>query len=387
MLLSRILTVLSLAATCSAQGLDIRLHQYDWPLSDGTLVKHSRAGGFELLFDDGDQQLLSAQGGGFVNISLLDNYTGEAHWLVRNLYLSFSSLEQMYEMPVVVPFGMGDQNGLPWGTSILATAVLPSPAARMPIDYIQVVDAVSGKYPFMIGGWIQSDGDSAAPEAADPNQVALDNQCGLQGPGGDPTIVSIGHILPVPGGVPAPSAGGMDCGPASVAGSIAYMGAVHGRAVGPVQDIFDGLKDCMNTDANGTTTGNLLAGKNEYTCEHELPICSEILEGHDWVVVVAEVLRMGGDVEVMYKRGDCSQPGTSNHIAMIRGISQFSDGTILVETMEPVTNADGTTSWVDIPIFFDGAGGLVADPVGGAAKGCLWGYFAEVWQGGCVCAP
>ncbi|MCK6448417.1 MAG: hypothetical protein L6Q99_18665 [Planctomycetes bacterium] len=382
----RLLTALSLAATCAAQGLDVRLHQYDWPLNDGSIVEYSRAGAFELLFDDRDVQLLAANGGGFVNIVLLDNHTGEINWLVRNLPLSFQSTAEMYEMPYIVPFGMGEKNGIPWGLSVLSTSVSAKPAQSMPIDYIQVMNAEPSLYPFMIGGWID-DGAGLTASSGDPNQVSLDAQCGLQGPGGDePTIVCTGAIIDIPGGVPAPKATGNNCGPASVAGSIAYMAALNGRPMPPVQQVYEGLRDCMGTDANGTTTSNLLSGKNAYTCQNELPICSEILQGPDWVCTVASILQMGGDVELMFRRGDCSQPGAEGHIAMIHGIARYSDGTIMVETMEPTIEPDGTTSWAKVPIFFDQGGGLLLDPSTGANKGCLWGFFAEIWQSSCFCA-
>lgn len=382
----RLLTALSLAATCAAQGLDVRLHQYDWPLSDGSIVEYSRAGAFELLFDGDDDQLLTANGGGFVNIVLLDNHTGEINWLVRNLFISFSSDARMHEMPYVVQFGMGDVNGLPWGTSVLSTSVSANPAGSMPIDYIQVVDAEPSLYPFMIAGWIENDGDSTtAALSVDPNQVALDSMGGTQGPGGsDPTPVCSGGIADLPGGIPAPSAGGNDCGPASVAGSIAYMAKLHGRSVPPVQDIFKGLKDCMATNESGTSTQDLLDGKNAYTCRNELPICSEILEGQGWGCVVAAALQMGGDVEVMFKRGTCEQPG-AGHIAMIRGIMVFSDGTTIIETMEPVTNDDGTTEWRTTPIVVESNGQMI-NALTGQPEGCLRSYFAELWQSGCVCA-
>lgn len=384
MILTRIFAVLSLVATCAAQGLEVRLYQYDWPLSDGSVVSHSRAGGFELLFDDDDRQLLASQGGGYVNVSLLDNYTGQPHWVVRNLYFSFATDAEMYEMPVVVPFGMGTQNGLPWGQSWLATSVSASPAATMPLDYIQSVPAEPKLYPYLIGGWVLEDGDTAAPISSDPNQVALDNLGGTQGPqGDDPQIVISGGIGNPPGGIPAPKASGNECGPASVAGSIAYMAALNNHPAPPVQDIFNGLKDCMSTDATGTSTSNLLAGKNAYTSQHELPICSEILQGWDWIATVAAILQGGGDVEVMIRRGDCAKPGTTGHIAMIRGIAQFDNGTILIETMEPVTNPDGTTSWESVPLFFERGGGMI-DPMTGKKVGCLWGFFAEIWQPSCL---
>lgn len=385
MILTRILASLSLVATCAAQGLEVRLYQYDWPLSDGSVVTHSRAGGFELLFDDEDTQLLASEGGGFVNIALLDNYTGQPHWLVRNLPLSFSSFDDMYDRSVVVPFGMGDVNGLPWGQSWLSTSVSATPAATMPIDYIQSVFAERVVHPYLIGGWVLEDGDTAAPgPGTDPNQVALDSQGVTQGPQ-DPEakIVLSAQILPTVGGFGAPDAGGMNCGPASVAGSIAYMAALNNHPVPPVQDIFEGLQDCMGTDEDGTTTAGLLDGKNAYTSQNELPICSEVLQGVQWFEFAMDVLKRGGDVEVMYRRGDCSKPGASGHIAMIHSMALFDDGSMMIMTLEPKTNEDGTTSWDEVPLFFDPGGKLGYDAGTGASDGCLWGFFAELWQSNC----
>lgn len=375
-----------LSSLASAQDIAGELIQYDWPMADGTYVMNSRAGAVRLRLDDQAAQLLDENGGGWINISVQNNVSGGHQWIVRNIYASFPTVESMMSAPVVLPIGIGDVSGLPWQNNLLDVELTPTPQDAMNMDGGSVT-VLHEVYPYPIGGLIFPSAVDGGSGCTDANTAAMQGQGGASSSATQDPQPTGGARHPVGiGGLGKIDFEGKDCGPASVTASIEMMAGVRNHPLPSTQDLFKRLKENMKTDETGTTTSDLLDGKNKTTCELELPVCSQII-GWEFLWLIQQLIADGHDVEIMYKQGDCSDPCAPGHMAVIEGIINLDNGETVFVTGEPRKNpAPGEPAWERnfLPVRPDGT---IRDANGNVIF-CFMGFFAEFWSDDpfCLCS-
>lgn len=351
------------AAPAYGGNVDFTLRQLDWVTHVGPDYPYSRVGEADFKLTAANTEFLASNGGAYINITLFNNVSGGIAWPVRNLYLSYPNLTALLADSPTVRFGLGDDSamGTPWGLTYLAVETSSAPLTAYTLSNIhtqvpptrQVLSGGGGPVspgggwdvlPLLLGPYI---GSFSLPTSTGSIQVPVDK-------------------------IPKINEGPMECAPASVARSIAYLEGLAGLPPGTPQADKDLLAILMGTDpGTGTQDGDMLDGKNTFVDFYELPICSEIKKVTDrnWDELVCDIIGMlndGYDIEVLL-----DWPG-GGHAAMLTSLTKHDDGSVTIEYVDdPNQKDDKAENETHIETY----------PPGGANLFCsIDGFFCECWS-------
>lgn len=325
--------MLVLALATAASALNTRFYQLDWLGGDlQPIHPDSQVGEMAIDFDGTEAHFLAENGGAYINVvaqsavqSSFNPVTNQPQWVVQNLYLAYPNQYHMVHSSPSVQFLLPGAPGLDVRDMWVGITVTDQPVPQFPwvqVNRVPVLDR-----PYLTGGF--AGGGSAL--AAIP---------GIIGP----------WIGPLPGNFPVDWAWTWQagdklaavaedvngCAPGSAARSIEYLGDVHGFATEDAQDIYDDLYDDMDTDRHGTTDGDMLDGKNEYTDDNDLPIETELVYGMENIDDVMDAINEGADVEILI-----SWDPNGGHAAMITSITKFADDSYEITYVDDPTQGDG----------------------------------------------
>ncbi len=328
----------------------ITFRQLDWIGDDGVMrVRDSQVG--EVAFDFGAnaEQLLDANGGGYVNVTV--GGPQGAEWVVQNLYVSYPTIEYMEGSSPSVQFLLpedGDVVELDYAVTLTAE---PSPAADAPLAHAFVESTGFHAGGFNGGGSGLAILDTIGPWVR-PWPVPIPVRIARTSEGGDD--------------LPAVDEDVNGCAPASAARSIKYM---LGDAADDVQDIYDDLYDDMSTDGTGTSDADMLDGKRAYTQRNDLGIQSDLLYGMRHIQRIMDLINAGHDVEILITWTNARGQSVGGHAAMITNIVQMSDGTYQITYVDDPSQGDGEAENEEHVI--------IVQPDGSFPGGQVDGFLAE----------
>ncbi len=356
-LLAALLTFSS--APAFAGNVNFTLRQLHWDTHTGSGYPFSRVGEADLQLTSANTEFLESNGGAYVNITLFNNVSGGIAWPVRNMYLSYPNLTALLADSPTVRFGLGNDAamGVPWGLTYLAVETSSTPLSSYPVTNIhtqvpQIRSVLSGGrgLPNTTGGW---------------DLIPLN-----LGPyiGSTSSPSSTGTIQKPVSDIPKIDEGPMECAPAAVARSIAYLEDLAGLPPGDPQgdkDILVGLM--MTSPIFGTSDTKLLSGKEDFVDKYELPICSELKYANDgnWDELVCDIIDMlnnGYDIEVLL----------TGHVGMLTSLTKHDDGSVTIEYVDDPEQGDGVAENETHVESFDPGG------IGDVHN--LDGFFCECWN-------
>jgi hypothetical protein len=311
-----------------APPIRVRLSQLNWLGANGADgIPRSRVGVAEFLFSAHLGQLLRQNGGGYVNLVLQRTRSSQSQWVVRNLYLSYKDVDAMVASTPSVMFDLGVPNGRRMLDSFFDVFVTVEPFGQSPLPLrpkkakIALENYHAGgrldggselsQIPRLIGPWVCP---PVLPVRAADITVDVDD------------LVAVDEDV-------------NGCAPGAVTRSIKYMMGNCGVPTDATETMDEDLGDDMNTGANGTTDDNLLAGKNQYVSDNDLPIDSELQYwGEDFEDLggIMDALNAGADIEILI-----SWSGGGGHVAMVTSIVQLADGSYLITYVDDPAQGDG----------------------------------------------
>jgi hypothetical protein len=309
--------------------LDAHFYQLDWLADDSTpLWPDSVVGEMALKFNGTETVFLENNGGAYVNVvaqSTHPSLADQPQWIIQNLYLAYPDPGYMANSSPTVQFRLPGQNGQDVTDLWVGLVISDQPTTQFPEIQLDLETVLDRSY--LTGGF--AGGGTALSDLP----LVIGPWVGVQ-PGNLPiawawTSQAAGEIATIDEAVNG-------CAPASAARSVAYLGAAHGFETESAQDIYDGLYADMNTDENGTSDGDMLSGKKEYTGDNDLSIETELVYGMEHLGDVMQAINEGADVEILIGWNP-----SGGHAAMITSITQFEDGSYEITYVDDPTQGDG----------------------------------------------
>jgi hypothetical protein len=335
-------------------GISIQFTQLNWLADDHTVrVPYSRVGVATLTFDSATATQLASQGA-FFNLSTVID--GQVHNSVRNLYLYYRDAKRALASHPSVQFAIASSAGAPvsslqFSYTLTATAVVTKVVTKQPTNVAVVLHS-----DYLVGG-LRGGGSGLA---STPDTIG-----DWIGPAVPVTEVYFGETWVGTDDLPAVSEDDEGCAPGSVARSIRYM-ADNWDLDGPTaQEIYGDLYRYMGTGEDGTDDDDIVAGKEDYVDDNELPIDTG---SYFWDDVdlddLADNLDNGGDVEVLIAWNP-----EGGHAAMVTSIVRLSDGTYEITYIDDGTQGDGVATNAEHTIYVDADGDF--------AGGSIIGFISE----------
>ena len=200
---------------------------------------------------------------------------------------------------------------------------------------VSVAEELIGGENGSIGPDTFSGGTGQAPPSAAENFVGVD--------AGDGDVGRPGKSIANETDVPAVNEDKNGCAPAAVARSIKMLSNEndHLDVSDTAQQIYNDLRGKMGTTATGTSTPNILAGKNTYVTEENLPIASEFTNDFQRAI---DTLNCGGDCEIgVYWGKNGAGQNMGAHRAFVSEITPIKDGdgTVIGYTVKYIDDMQG----------------------------------------------
>ena len=371
---------LILLAAASAHAISLEFFQVDWLSDPGVYVsQNSDWGRVEVTLTAADDPL-------FFPIPLDDGTVGRGGYI--NIYTDAAGAgifdREIYNLPIFytdpleldgrLPQGAMFDLGIPYGSGTnvpsLSYDFRIDPVPRLladPLPALAPVPAMVGSFDFLTGGDLSysfgvssESGGAATPPAAKDLEAVKDGE-----KIGDRASISIPekNVAPV-------NEGNDGCAPGSVARSIKYMGDANSNVNVPASagtvygELYGNMK--TNNGKKGTYTSDILAGKNKYVSDHNLPIVSTQTKNFKKAM---ETLKDKGDVEIGIRWGTKPPPppgGTAlgAHRAFVSEMQEITDAAgnvtgYVVKTIDDPVQGDGTAANKSHTARFDANGKLV----------------------------
>ncbi|MCF7853489.1 MAG: hypothetical protein K9N51_01730 [Candidatus Pacebacteria bacterium] len=330
-----------------AGTINLAFEQVNWlDSTGGDLSRDSDWGTVLITLNDADSEFYdmttySGQTGRGGYFNLVTNAGGSAEWEVVNLPVFYTSTAELAgRLPQEVCFELYDPGdpGTPLGTDVTTLSYLYTvdhyprdPATGQPTGAWSGTATVS-EFDYRVSGdglWV----GTLAPEGGGINgpMAAMD----FEGAGAGETVGYSAGISVTENSIATVNEGGDECAPGSVARSLKYMGDNHDNVNVPdsAQTVHGELAGNMKTNSGkkGTYTTDILAGKNKYVSDHNLPIMSAQTGSF---AAAQDTLAKDGDVEMGVYWGEENGQSQGGHRTFVSEIQELVDG-------------DGnTTGWV-----------------------------------------
>lgn len=302
---------------CPALAAQVQFSQLDWLTESLTvLYPNSPVGTAELLFEASDERVF-AQQGGYVNIvTQVPFLAALPQWSVQNWFVQYGSAEVMLRSSPTVQFNLGNLSGQKVPTLFYLMMVTAEPLPQMP-GVTEMKETPLQQERYHVGGRAPSDGGPSGGSGLSTIPLTI-----------GPFVCIPPSVADFPIGFAGTSVGGDDlrdvtedtngCAPAAAARSIGYLTEGLGLLSGVCQDNYGELIDAMDSDVGsgsiGTTDDNMLAGKEQFTAAHMLPINSELQYGMNEIGRVKNALNNGGDVEILIGWEGGGRPRRHDHL-------------------------------------------------------------------------
>jgi hypothetical protein len=354
---------------------EVTFFQLRWMASpEEVLYPNSNVGGVEFTFLAGaGDWLLDSHDGGYINV-VIDTtaFGGSRQWAVRNLYLTYSSLDFLLGSTPRVMFSLG-LHGEAAVESLLAAVFLSDEPLEQQPEAEELSAYTAWYIPYLVGGmdgggsatWdlpviIRAfEGSRAMPVRTESINITTNN------------VIAINETW-----------GG--CGPGAAARSIFYLGQ---NATTSPQDVYNDLYQSMGTNENGTLHADLLAGKNSYCEDNGLNITSELvfqdavvngtLSWEDLTQKVQDALHNNCDVEVYFGWRNATAENLTGHMAFVTSVTDYADGSAEIRYVDDPYQGDGKPQNVETVITTDRNGILT----GGELFGMVYGFMIECLTG------
>jgi len=372
-----IVAVVMLGLTVPALAGSLDFMQTDWlDGAGGYKSQDSDWGRVEITLisqDAGDFYLMTAGGvsgyGGFINIATDVGGAGPV-WNVMNLPIFF---EDAAELDGRLPQGVAFDLGVAPGTDVTSLdytwEIIETPTDVMPAWTPTTVSV--GTFEFLAGGdalWM----GTILSEGAGPNAPAPAEN--FTGANKGEKIGSVAKVTVAEKDLPTVNEDKNGCAPGSVARSVKYMSNTHSNVNVPdsAQTVYGQMRTAMDTDANGTSTADILSGKNSYVSANNLPIVST--QSNSFAKAM-DTLKNGGDVEVGVSWGkDADGNSLGAHRAMVTEMQEITDSAgnttgYVVKIVDDPEQGDGKAENKVHTLKFDKNGKLIGHDGKGAATG------------------
>lgn len=361
--------VLGLAAL-SAAGAGLSFEQVSWLDTSGGYVSQYSDWGQVLVSlnsaDDGmfyDMTLLDGTvgRGGYVNI--VTDAGGSQSWEVANLPIFYQAPAELDgRLPQEVKFDLGVTSGgqvtaLNYHYTIdqFPLAAMPGTGTGGSASVVEFSQFMAGDNLWMGSTFIEGAGGGTPQPAEDFGGAGAGEALGWQ----------TGIAVPQ-NSVPAIDEDGNGCAPGAVARSIQYMDSAHDNVNLPdyvtPQATYDLLYIAMDTKPNGTSTADILTGKDAFVDVLGLPIVSTQTTNF---FTAMQTLANKGDVELGVNWGTGANGKSQGaHRTFVSGIQEIVDGSgnttgFVVTTIDDPTQGDGNAENRQHTMKFDANGKLV----------------------------
>jgi len=384
-------TALAALMALPASAIEFGFSQISWlDGSGGYTSQYSDWGRVEIGLTSADDPLFHAMDaggvlgrGGYINI--VTTVQGVTAWSVENLPIFYTDPLELYDpiqmsgrLPQGVAFDLGVTAGTPGTPGVQVSnlnyyyTIDPVPLAAMPSGAsgpapVVNLDYRAGGDNLWLGTLHHEGGSQTTPAPAKKFEGAKPTE----------SIGSVAKITKPETSVAAVNEDNNGCAPGSVTRSLKYLDDAHASVTisDNTDKVYGDMKVKMNTDAAGTSTPEILSGKNAYVNDKKLPIVST--QTTDFKKAM-DTLKKGGDVEVGVSWGTGTKDGKpaslGAHRAFVSEIQEIKDSSgnttgYVVKIIDDPNQGDGKAENKTHTLKFDAAGKLVQHDGTTAATG------------------